>query len=117
MGRLGKRQLLYLTKRLCEVDVDVYVANVTQQVEERESVKLATYECRKELWMSWKSSGKLTVLLTFFLVYLHRALRRCVYAPKVLSAAVPIHVYARTHRLPREATQVHTRVRLGGRGL
>ncbi len=44
MGRLGKRQLLYLTKRLCEVDVDVYVANVTQQVEERESVQLATYE-------------------------------------------------------------------------
>ncbi len=50
-------------------------------------------------------------------MYLQRALRRCVYAPKAHSAAVPIHVYARTHHLPREATQVHTRVRLGGRGL
>ncbi len=29
----------HTTKRLREVDLDVYVANVTQQVEERESVQ------------------------------------------------------------------------------
>ena len=64
--RLGRRQLQYLTGRLRDIDVDVYVTNIAKQMEE-EAVQLTTFECRGEMWRSWKSSGELKLLAVFLL--------------------------------------------------
>ena len=65
--RLGKQQLQYLIGRLRDIDVDVYVANIAKEMEDKEAVQLTTFECRGEIWRSGKSHGELKLLAVFLL--------------------------------------------------
>ena len=48
--QLGKRQLQYLTCRLRDKDVNVYVANIAKQMEDKDAVQLRTFECKGEIF-------------------------------------------------------------------
>ena len=65
--RLGKRQLQYLTGRLRDIDVDVYVTNIAKQMEDKEAFQLTTFKCTGKMWRPWKSSGELKLLAVFLL--------------------------------------------------
>ena len=67
--RLGKRQIQYLTERLRDIDLEVYVENLAKQMEENEAVQLTTFARRGEIWRSWKDSGELKLLARFLFAW------------------------------------------------
>ncbi len=61
--RITKKQLRYLTKRLCDIDVEIAKAFVLQYIGEHESAQLSCYPTRKDLWDKWRTAVKIDPLL------------------------------------------------------
>ena len=64
-GLLSKCETRYLLEKLRALDVEVMRAFVVKLVQEKEAVHIDYYKARKELWLEWRSTGKLDILLKF----------------------------------------------------